>query len=143
MRTRHDINMTVFPNAGEGWRVNLANLRRKDCPDSDLGEIYPDLCRRTVTKKAPLLRRGLLIPLPAAITAGRAVVTARWTVITTGRAVINRRWAVIGRLLHVDRCRLVINRWRAVVNRLWLNVNRLLFPNRDRGDRRQLLPALR
>jgi len=130
VRTRHDINMTVFPKAGEGWRVNLANLRRKDCSDSDLGEIYLDLCRRTVTKKAPLLRRGLMIPLPAAITVGRAVVTARWTVITTWWAVINRRWAVIDRLLHVDRCRLVINRWRAVVNRLWLNVNRLLYIDR-------------
>jgi hypothetical protein len=119
--------MTVFPSTGEGWRVNLANLRCKDCPDSDLGEIYPDLCRRTVTKKAPLLRRGLLIPLPATITAGRAVVTARWTVIPARGAVINRRWAVIDRLLHVDRCWLVINRRWAVVNRLWLSVNRLLY----------------
>ena len=71
-----------------------------------------------------------MIPLPAAITAGRAVVTARWTVITTWRAVINRRWAVIDRLLHVGRCRLVINRWRGVINRLWLSVNRLLYIDR-------------
>jgi hypothetical protein len=46
------MNMTVFPKRGEGWRVNLANLHRKDCPDSDLEAIYPDLYRQTATKKA-------------------------------------------------------------------------------------------
>ena len=47
------MNMTVFPKRGEGWRVNLANLHRKDCPDSDLEAIYPDLYRQTATKKCP------------------------------------------------------------------------------------------
>lgn len=76
--------------------------------------------------------------LPAAITVGRAVVTARWTVVTarwtvvtTGRAVINRRWPVVDRLLHIDRRWLVINRWRLLyVNRLWLGVDRLLYVDR-------------
>ena len=69
--------------------------------------------------------------LPAAITVGRAVVTTRWAVIATGRTVVNRRWCVIDRLLHIDRCRLVVNRWRRLhVDWLRLRVNRLLYINR-------------
>jgi hypothetical protein len=78
--------------------------------------------------------------LPVAITAGRAVVTAR-RVVTTWRAIVNRWWPVIDRLLHVDRCRLVINRWwllyinrRWLVNRLRLYIDRPIGINQGRTD---------
>ena len=106
----------------------MTNFTCRYYPDSDLDEIYSDFVQPVVTKKAPLIKRGLMSVLPAVatiITMGRAVIAARWT-IATWWTVIDWCRAVVHRLLNVDRRRLVINRWWLHVYRLWLNVDRLL-----------------